>query len=116
MKEKLKKLWLLFTTTFTVSITANSGYAIVAVLRTKFVEKLKWISEDEMATYVALTQSIPGPVAVNCSRPPARTSPRWPTRWASPPPATSPNVTKTSLAPCQAKEGSYQLLAAKILF
>ncbi len=67
MKEKLKKLWLLFITTFTTSITANSGYAIVAVLRTKFVEKLKWISEDDMATYVALTQSVPGPVAVNCS-------------------------------------------------
>ena len=69
MKEEniWKKAWLLFINTFTVSMTANSGYAIVSVFRNRFVEKYHWFTKDEMDDYVALSQSCPGPVAVSSS-------------------------------------------------
>lgn len=65
--DKLKKAFTIFTITFSTSITANSGYAIVAVLRNILVEKNHWFTEDEMNDYVAMAQSPPGPIAVNCS-------------------------------------------------
>lgn len=66
--NKFQKLWLLFKTTFLISITANSGLAIISVLKTTFSSKYKWFTEDEMTDYVALAQSCPGALAVNaCS-------------------------------------------------
>ncbi len=65
--DKLKKAFTIFTITFSTSITANSGYAIIAVLRNILVEKHHWFTEDEMNDYVAMAQSPPGPIAVNCS-------------------------------------------------
>ena len=65
--SKYKKLLTLFKTTFIVSLTANSGYAILSELKTKFVTKYKWISEDKMNDYIALAQSCPGPMAISCS-------------------------------------------------
>ena len=64
IKEKLK---LLFLTTFSVSATANSGYAILSVLKNRFVDRYTWFSEEQMNDFIALAQSTPGPVAVNIS-------------------------------------------------
>ena len=64
---KSKKLLTLFITTFTISMTANSGYAILSVMKNIFVEKYKWFNEEEMSNYIALAQSAPGPIAVNAS-------------------------------------------------
>ena len=64
MKEKLK---LLFITTFSVSATANSGYAILSVLKNRFVDRYKWFTEEQMNDFIALAQSTPGPVAVSIS-------------------------------------------------
>ena len=36
-------------------------------MRKKFVEELKWIDEEEMLNVVAISQSAPGPIAVNTS-------------------------------------------------
>ncbi len=63
----LGRLLALFLATFTISATANSGYAIIAVMRDDFVNKRKWFTEDEMADYVAIVQSAPGPMAVTSS-------------------------------------------------
>lgn len=63
----LSKLAALFVATFTVSCTANSGYAIIAVMKDDFVNKHKWLTEDEMADYIAIVQSSPGPMAVTSS-------------------------------------------------
>lgn len=65
--DKLKKLLLLFKTTFLISITANSGYAILSVMKNDFVKKYKWFTDEEMADYIAIAQSTPGPVAINIS-------------------------------------------------
>ena len=62
-----KKMWTLFVTTFTISMTANSGYAIIGVLKRTFAEKYHWFSEDEMNNAIAIGQSAPGPIAVNSS-------------------------------------------------
>lgn len=65
--SKTKKLRLLFLTTFSISATTNGGYAIVAAMKAKFVEKYKWFDEDEMLNLMSLGQSCPGPIAINTS-------------------------------------------------
>ena len=65
--NRLQRMWQLFRTTFLISMTANSGYAILSVIRSTFVTKLKAFTEDEMADFIALAQSTPGPVAINIS-------------------------------------------------
>ena len=58
----------LFLSTFTISaFTIGGGYVIVPLMRKKFVEELKWIDEEEMLNIVAISQSAPGPIAVNTS-------------------------------------------------
>lgn len=61
------RAWSLFVSTFTVSMTANTGYAILAAMRHDVCERHGWLGEDEMADCVALAQSAPGPIAVNAS-------------------------------------------------
>ena len=63
----LSKLAALFIATFTISCTANSGYAILAVMKDDFVNKRKWLTDEEMADYIAIVQSSPGPMAVTSS-------------------------------------------------
>ena len=65
--ERLKRLLPLFLATLTISATANSGYAILAVMKDDFVNRRKWFTEDEMADYIAIIQSAPGAMAVNIS-------------------------------------------------
>ena len=57
----LKKAWLLFINTFSISITANSGYAMLGVIKNRFVDKYGWFTKEEMEDYIALAQSCPGP-------------------------------------------------------
>jgi len=61
------KLWTLFRTTFMISLTSNSGYAILSVMKSEYVNRYKWFTDDEMADTIALAQSAPGPIAVNSS-------------------------------------------------
>ena len=63
----LKKIWLIFINVFSISMTANSGYAMLGVLRNRFVDKYEWLTKDEMDDYTALAQASPGPIAVNSS-------------------------------------------------
>lgn len=63
------KLYLtLFTSTFTLSaFTFGGGYVIVPLMKKRFVDRLKWIEEEEMLNLVAISQSSPGAMAVNTS-------------------------------------------------
>lgn len=63
----VSRLAALFLATFTISATANSGYAIIAVMKDDFVRKRKWFTEEEMNDYIAIAQSCPGPMAVTSS-------------------------------------------------
>ena len=65
--NKLYKLFILFKTAFITSLTANSGYAILSQMKTTYVNKYKWFSNEKMSDYTALAQSCPGPMAISAS-------------------------------------------------
>jgi chromate transporter len=68
MKKNINFYRKLFLSTFTISaFTIGGGYVIVPLMRKKFVEELRWIDEEEMLNIVAISQSAPGPIAVNTS-------------------------------------------------
>ena len=70
MKTKHKEhiLFTLFLSTLKLStFTFGGGYVIVPLMRSLFVEKLKWIENEEMLDIIAIAQSAPGPIAVNTS-------------------------------------------------
>lgn len=67
-KEKKNVYWILFRTCFLISsCTFGGGMVIISMLQKKFVEELKWISQDEVMDMVAIAQSCPGVMAVNTS-------------------------------------------------
>ena len=63
-----KKLWLLFKTMFYISsFTFGGGFVIVTLMKRKFVDGYKWITEEEMLDMTAIAQASPGAIAVNAS-------------------------------------------------
>lgn len=70
MKTRLsfKQYLLLFLYTMRISaFTFGGGYVIVSLMKKQFVDKLGWLTEEEMLDYTALAQSSPGAIAVNAS-------------------------------------------------
>ncbi len=58
----------LFLSTLKLSAcTFGGGYVIVPLMRKRFVDELHWIDETEMLDLIAVSQSSPGPIAVNAS-------------------------------------------------
>ena len=58
--------WQLFKNIFMLSAcTFGGGFVIISMMKKKFVEKLHWISEDEMLDMTAIAQSAPGALGVN---------------------------------------------------
>ena len=45
----------------------GGGLAILALMENEFLEKRKWIEEDEFTNVVAIAESTPGPIAVNAA-------------------------------------------------
>ena len=65
---RLKSLWLLFINMLKIGLfTFGGGYAMIQLLENEFVSKKKWIEEDEFMDLVAIAESTPGPIAINCS-------------------------------------------------
>lgn len=48
------------------ALTFGGGYAMVPLFEDEFVRKRGWISEEDMCNMVALSQSVPGAIAINC--------------------------------------------------
>lgn len=48
------------------AFTFGGGYAMVPLFEDAFVRKYGWISQDDMMNMVALSQSVPGAIAINC--------------------------------------------------
>lgn len=49
-----------------IGITAfGGGYTVIALIRSEFVEKRKWIEEDEFYQMLIISESTPGPFAIN---------------------------------------------------
>ena len=47
--------------------TFGGGYGMIAIVQDECVEKKKWITHEELATVVAIAESTPGPIAINCA-------------------------------------------------
>lgn len=58
----------MFITFFKIgAFTLGGGYAMLPIIQKEVVEKKKWIGETEFLDMVAISQSAPGPLAVNIS-------------------------------------------------
>lgn len=62
----LKLYWTLFVSSLIISATTfGGGYVIVSVMRKHYVNKLKWLTDDEMLNLVAIGQISPGAFTIN---------------------------------------------------
>lgn len=65
-KTKLKGLLLLFGLFMKIGLfTFGGGYAMISLIRREFIEKRKWITAPEFTDMIAISESTPGPLAVN---------------------------------------------------
>ena len=68
METKKISLWQLFCACAKVGlILLGGGYVILPVMQSEFVDKRGWITYDELVEYYALSQSLPGLIAINTS-------------------------------------------------
>ncbi|MEG1963644.1 MAG: chromate transporter [Clostridia bacterium] len=66
--SKFKKLLDLFFTFFKIgALTFGAGYAMISVMQKMFVEKKKYISDEEMINMISIAESTPGAISVNMS-------------------------------------------------
>jgi len=49
------------------AFTFGGGYAMISLFEREFVEKNKWLTHEEFIDLVAIAESTPGPIAINCS-------------------------------------------------
>lgn len=66
MKGQWKMLFQLFWTFFKISpVTFGGGFAMIPLIEKEVVEKKKWLKSEDIADVFALSQSVPGAVAIN---------------------------------------------------
>lgn len=66
MKEQWRILFQLFWTFFKIApSTFGGGFAMIPLIETEVVEKKKWLKSEDVADVFALSQSVPGAVAIN---------------------------------------------------
>ena len=67
MKNR-KTLFGLFLSMLKIGLfTFGGGYAMISLLEDEFVTRRGWIGSDEFVDLVAVAESTPGPIAINCS-------------------------------------------------
>lgn len=49
------------------TIMLGGGYVVLPILQSEIVEKKKWLSSEELTDYYAISQSLPGMIAINIS-------------------------------------------------
>ena len=68
MKTKLKTLLSVFGVFFRIgAFTFGGGYAMIPLIQKEAVEKKKWITDDDILEIIAIAESTPGPIAINCA-------------------------------------------------
>ncbi len=66
--NKLKTILKLFVTMFKIGLfTFGGGYVMVTLIENEFVEKKKWLTQEEYYDMLAIAESTPGPIAINSS-------------------------------------------------
>ena len=65
-KEKLSRLFTVFTTFFKIgAFTFGGGYAMIPLIQREASEKHHWVSDEDILEIVAIAESTPGPIAIN---------------------------------------------------
>ena len=65
-KRNAQFFWTLFKSTFLISLfTVGGGFVIIPLLKAKYVDEYKWITDKDALDMVAIAQSMPGVVACN---------------------------------------------------
>lgn len=66
VSKKKGKILSLFLSFFKIgAISFGGGYAMIALLENEFIEKKGWINKTDFLDMVAISESTPGPVAIN---------------------------------------------------
>ena len=64
----LHDLIVLYTLFFRMgAVTFGGGYAMLPILRREIIQNHKWMSEETVMDYYALSQGLPGIIAINVS-------------------------------------------------
>jgi chromate transporter len=64
----MSKLFKIFTVFFKIgALTFGGGYTMLPLLQRDIVQKLGWAKEEEILDFYAISQSLPGIIAVNTS-------------------------------------------------
>lgn len=67
-KQKLTLALILFASYFKIGLfTFGGGYAMIALIEREFVSRKKWITTPELYEIIAISESTPGPIAINCA-------------------------------------------------
>lgn len=66
--NRAKNLISLFGSMFRIGLfTFGGGYAMIHLLENEFVSRKGWLDGDEFLDLVAIAESTPGPIAINCA-------------------------------------------------
>lgn len=66
MNEKLRDYWKLFTVFFRIGLfTFGGGFAMLPLIEKEVVDVHGWVKREEIVDILALSQSVPGAIAVN---------------------------------------------------
>lgn len=67
-QSRFYKLLVLFTTFLRIGLfTFGGGYSMIPIIQKEVCEKKKWINDIELLEILAISESTPGPIAVNTS-------------------------------------------------
>ncbi len=68
MEKKGNRLLAIFCTMFKIGLfTFGGGWSIIAQMQNEFVDKRKWMTEDQIIDYMSLAKSFPGIMIINMS-------------------------------------------------
>ena len=68
MNNKIQKTIQLFLTFIKIgAFTFGGGYAMLPLIQKEIVEKKHWITDNDILEIVAISESTPGPIAINAA-------------------------------------------------
>lgn len=67
MDKKISLVEIFFAFLYSGLILLGGGYIILPILQSELVEKRGWLTSDELTDYYAVSQSLPGLIAINIS-------------------------------------------------
>lgn len=67
-EQGMRLIWSIFWTFFKIGpVTFGGGYAMIPLIEREVVERKGWLSEQDIADVFAISESVPGAIALNSS-------------------------------------------------